>query len=331
MRNRLPNAIEAGSTSDAKHTPTSSLRPGHVFAAALAAGGVAGAAVLHRSRHTAPYEPRLERLDLAIPERHDAPSLRIGFVTDTHIGPAIRAVDVDRALSLLSTASPDLLLLGGDYICESPRFAPDAAAVLGEHAASTPYGAVAVLGNHDYSCDAPRLTSLLERQGIRVLRNEAARVETPSGGLWIAGIDDAILGFPDVAHAFAGVPPDAATVALWHEPDWAAETARYGPLLQLSGHSHGGQVRLPFLGNIAAPSGGRRFVSGLNHAAGMPIYTSRGVGVFRPPIRFRCPPEVTLITLHRMSERACHSERSEESRSPRTPATGRRDAPLRST
>jgi predicted MPP superfamily phosphohydrolase len=218
-------------------------------------------------------------------------------VTDTHIGPVISARDVDRALSLLRAENPDLLLLGGDYICESPRFAPDAAAVLGEHAASVPCGALAVLGNHDHSCDAPRLTSLLERRGIRVLRNDAVRITSGIGELWIVGIDDALLGTPDVPRAFANVPPDSATLALWHEPDWAAETARFGSLIQLSGHSHGGQIRLPLLSNIAAPSGGRRYVAGLNHAAGMPVYTSRGVGVYRPPIRFRCPPEVTLITL----------------------------------
>jgi predicted MPP superfamily phosphohydrolase len=210
----------------------------------------------------------------------------------------MRSHDVDRALALLCSASPDLLLLGGDYICESPRFAPDAAAVLGDHAASVPYGALAVLGNHDYSCAAPRLTSLLEQRGIRVLRNDAARIATSIGGLWIVGIDDALLGAPDVPRAFADVPPDSAMLALWHEPDWADETARFGTIVQLSGHSHGGQIRLPFFSNIAAPSGGRRYVAGLNYAAGMPIYTSRGVGVYRPPIRFRCPPEVTLITLN---------------------------------
>ncbi len=265
----------------------------------MGAGAIVAGGMLHRARHTAPYDPKLVRLDLDVPDRLGiGQPFRIGFVTDTHIGPAIRAADVDRALTLLSAAKPDLLLFGGDYICESPRYAPDAAAVLGAHAASTPYGAIAVLGNHDYSCDAPRLTSLLERQGIRVLRNEAARVETPAGDLWIVGIDDAILGTPDVPRAFAGAPLDAATVALWHEPDWAPDAARYGPLLQLSGHSHGGQVRLPLLGNIAAPSGGRRYVSGLNQVASMPIHTSRGVGVYRPPIRFRCPPEVTLVTLN---------------------------------
>jgi predicted MPP superfamily phosphohydrolase len=209
----------------------------------------------------------------------------------------MRAHDVDRALSMLSGASPDLLLLGGDYICESPRFALDAAAVLGDHAAATPLGALAVLGNHDYACDAIRLTSLLEQRGIRVLCNESVRIPAASGDLWIVGIDDALLGQPDLPRAFAGVPPDAASLALWHEPDWADQTASYGPSVQLSGHSHGGQVGLPFLGNLAAPSGGRRYVSGLNDADGMPVYTSRGVGVYRPPIRFRCPPEVTLVSL----------------------------------
>jgi predicted MPP superfamily phosphohydrolase len=261
-------------------------------------GTVAAAGMLHRARHTSPYAPRLERLNIAVPTRFAAwRPLRIGFITDTHIGPVILATDIDRALSLLHPERPDLLLLGGDYICESPRFAPEAAAVLGQHAAAVPFGALAVLGNHDYSCDAPRLTSLLERRGIRVLRNESARVATGFGDLSIAGIDDAVLGAPDVPQAFASVPDDVPAVAIWHEPDWAAETARFGPLLQLSGHSHGGQVRLPLLGNIAAPSGGRRFVAGLNDAAGMPVYTSRGLGVYRPPIRFRCPPEVTLITL----------------------------------
>lgn len=269
-----------------------------VLAGTLAAGAVTTAGILHRARYTAPYAPKLERLHLPVPGRDDeSRPIRIGFVTDTHIGPAISARDVDRALALLRTANPDLLLLGGDYICESPRFAPEAAAILSEHASATPLGALAVLGNHDYACDASRLTSLLERRGIRVLRNESACIATGSGDLWIVGIDDAVLGAPDLPRAFAGVPRDSTALAFWHEPDWAAETAQFRPLLQLSGHSHGGQVRLPLLGNIAAPNGGRRYVMGLYEVAGMPIYTSRGVGVFRPPIRFRCPPEVTLISL----------------------------------
>ena len=142
---------------------------------------------------------------------------------------------------------------------------------------------------------------LLAGHGVRVLRNEA--VDLPGSPLWIAGIDDAMLSVPDVAGTFAQVPQHAPVVALWHEPDGADHVARYGAMLQLSGHSHGGQVRLPVAGHVAAPSGGRRYVSGLYNANGMPVYTSHGVGAYRPPLRYRCAPEVTLISLHLPQDR----------------------------
>jgi predicted MPP superfamily phosphohydrolase len=123
-------------------------------------------------------------------------------------------------------------------------------------------------------------------------------VGLPGPDLWIAGIDDAMLSVPDVAGTFDHIPAHAPVVALWHEPDRADEVAPYGALLQFSGHSHGGQVRLPYLGHVAAPSGGRRYVSGLYNASGMPVYTSHGVGAYRPPLRYRCAPEVTLVSLH---------------------------------
>jgi predicted MPP superfamily phosphohydrolase len=159
-----------------------------------------------------------------------------------------------------------------------------------------PLGALAVFGNHDYSNDAPRMERLLSSHGVRVLRNEAAAL--PGSDLWIAGIDDALLSTPDVAGTFEQIPKNAPVVALWHEPDGADEVAPYGALLQLSGHSHGGQVRLPVVGHVSAPPGGRRYVSGLYDASGMPVYTSHGVGAYRPPVRYRCAPEVTLVSLH---------------------------------
>jgi predicted MPP superfamily phosphohydrolase len=209
----------------------------------------------------------------------------------------IRAADVDRALALLLAAGPDLLLFGGDYVSESPRHISDAAAVLGNVAGTTRFGSLAILGNHDYANGAGRIAAALEQRGVQVLRNESARVDDDTGELWIAGIDDALLGSPDPQRTFASVPYSARAIALWHEPGLAEQVVKYGAFLQLSGHSHGGQVRLPIAGPIAAPAGGRRFVKGLNFAAGMPIYTTRGVGVYRPPVRFRCSPEVTLVTL----------------------------------
>ncbi|HET7095465.1 MAG TPA: hypothetical protein VFI22_18380, partial [Thermomicrobiales bacterium] len=186
---------------------------------------------------------------------------------------------------------------GGDFISDSPRYTERAAAVLGRFAAAAPLGAIAVLGNHDVANDAKRMTDALQRAGIRVLRNEAVPIAFEGATIWIAGIDEAILADACPDAAFAGIPAGAAALALWHEPDDAAESARRGAFAQLSGHSHGGQVRLPFLGAPFAPIGGRRYVAGLQRAGKMPIYTSRGLGTYRPPLRFNCPPEVTLLTL----------------------------------
>ncbi len=265
----------------------------------LSAIGVAAASGYH-ARASAPYEPVLERVSLALPPAHaNLAGLRIGFVADTHIGPAISPDDVVRALDLLTPEQPDLILLGGDYISGSPRYAPVAAEVLGAFARTAPLGAIAILGNHD--CGeigrAERVTEALQAEGIQVLRNEPALVTTEKGPLWIAGIDDEVMGRANPNAAFDSVPSGAAVLALWHEPDYAAITADLGAFAQLSGHSHGGQVRLPGIGPVFLPPGGSRYVMGMNHARGMPVYTSRGIGVFFPPIRFNCPPEVTLVTL----------------------------------
>ena len=272
-------------------------------AARLGAAMVTGAtiavgAVGHRARHQSPYRPVLERVEIHVPSAAPIPPrLRIGFVADTHVGSVLRPSHVERALALLLAAAPDLLLFGGDYVSESPRHIKEAAAVLGDAASATRLGSLAVLGNHDYANGAARMSAALETRGIQVLRNDSARVGDNTGELWIAGIDEVEFGSPDPPSAFAGVPPGAPAVSLWHEPDWAEQVVPHGALLQLSGHSHGGQIRLPGLGAIATTPGGRRFVQGLSVAAGMPIYTTRGVGVYRPPVRFRCPPEVTLVTL----------------------------------
>jgi uncharacterized protein len=275
-----------------------SRRAFHALAAVASACGSVAGGLAYQARYSAPYRPLMESvlvpIDPSVPRQTP---LRIGFVTDTHIGPAISANDVERAMRPLIEQVPDVLLLGGDFVCESPRFIPEAADVLGDCATLAPLGAFAVLGNHDYSNDADRLIGAFERRGIRILRNEAVQLNTENDPIWLSGIDDAMLGRPDLDAAFRDVPNVCPVVSLWHEPDWAERAGAHGAILQLSGHSHGGQIRLPVLGNIAAPYGGRRFVSGMNELESMRVYTSRGVGVYRPPVRFHCPPEVTLVTV----------------------------------
>ena len=269
--------------------------PARGAVAGLAAGLVGGGAAAWHARHRAPRDVKLCHLRIGTPSP-DGTELRAGFVTDTHVGPTATAADLDRAMQLIMAEEPDLLLLGGDYVSESPRYLPETARVIGSYARDLPLGALAVFGNHDYSNDAPRMERLLSAAGVQVLRNESRFL--PGPGLWIAGIDDAILSTPDVAGTFSQVPENASVVALWHEPDGADQVAPFGAMLQLSGHSHGGQVRLPIVGHVAAPPGGRRYVAGLYRASGMPVYTSHGVGAYRPPLRYRCAPEVTLVSLH---------------------------------
>jgi len=305
----LPTADPAGAADVPRSPALNPSAPGDpVSRRGFALGGLLGGlGVLGLTAKTgydalavAPFRPELERVELPLPRGHEGlAGLRIGFVADTHVGPFTAAEDVARATALLAREAPDLLLLGGDYVSDSPRHAGPAAAVLGELARRAPLGAYAVLGNHDAGerhRDA-RVTTALRDAGIVVLRNEAAAVETGRGALWIAGVDEAIMATADPVRTFAAIPSGAAALALWHEPDYAEQTAALGAFAQLSGHSHGGQVRLPGVGPLMLPAGGRRYVLGLNRAAGMPVYTTRGVGVYLPPIRLNCPPEVTLVTL----------------------------------
>jgi uncharacterized protein len=257
-----------------------------------------GAVEAYHSRYVNPYSPRLERVSIPIPAGHEGlAGVRIGFVTDTHVGPFISPDDLARATALIAAERPDLLLFGGDYVSESPRYAGGAAEVLRELVDETPLGAYAVLGNHDLNVSAAKVTAALEGVGIGVLRNAAAPVAIGSDTLWIAGIDETVLGDPSPPETFDQVPVGAAALALWHEPQFAEQAAAQGAFAQLSGHTHGGQIRLPGVGPVGLPVHGKRYVMGLNVADGMPIYTSRGVGVYRPPMRFNCPPEVTIVSL----------------------------------
>ena len=260
----------------------------------------AGAAAYWRLRHVHPYEPVLERVELPLPPGAESlDGMRIAFVTDTHAGPFTTAEDIARGVALFDNERIDLVLLGGDYVSESNIYAASMADALGPLVARAPLGAIAVLGNHDLPLGVDRVRAELERIDVTVLRNESHIVERNGARLAIAGIDDTVVGNANPVRAFADIPENVPALALWHEADFAEETARLGAFAQLSGHTHGGQVRLPLIGSIWLPPDGRRRDMGRYDVEGMPVYISRGLGVYRPPVRFMAPPEVSLVTLRR--------------------------------
>jgi uncharacterized protein len=261
-------------------------------------GGAAGAALTAYGRFVEPYRLALERITIDLPTRHRAlDGMRIAFVTDIHAGPYIDRAVVERILQAARRERPDLWLFGGDFISEAPRYLREVTPVVRELACEPGFVGYGVLGNHDIFVSAPRTVSEFEDAGLPILRNAHVSVPYRNAKLFVVGIDDTLHGAPDLEVAFAGLPSDDPAVVLWHESEFADHAAARGAILQLSGHSHGGQVRIPGVRPLWAPQHGRRYIAGRHELGDMTLYVSRGAGVYRPPIRLNCPPEVTLVTL----------------------------------
>jgi predicted MPP superfamily phosphohydrolase len=239
----------------------------------------------------------IERFDVPIsglpPAYHD---FRIVCLSDIHHEPLAQLDFIRRVVEQVNELEPDLVCLLGDYVFSQAASIQSLAPILSE--LSSKQGVFAVLGNHDLWTDAEIVRAGLESHGIRVLNNQHISLDSDSGGIVLAGLDDGWSGEPDLHLALDGMPQDSPVILMLHEPDFADQITEDDRVqLQLSGHSHGGQVRLPFLGAPFLPEYARRYDQGLYQVDGMWLYVSRGVGVISPPGRFNCRPEVTEITL----------------------------------
>lgn len=222
------------------------------------------------------------------------PGVRIGFFTDVHLGPYSHRWFVEHAVDKLMAWRPDVIVFGGDMVTRADPIRPEELKPFARlHA---PLGVWGVLGNHDHWSDPDRVQRAIERHTpIRILRNEAHPVAWRGVEIWIVGVDDAWVGADDPERAFSGVPPDAPRLVIMHEPDAADWLPLTPSTLQLSGHSHGGQVRLPLVGPVVLPYLGRKYEMGLYRVRQGWLYTGRGLGVIFPPIRLNCRPEITLV------------------------------------
>jgi len=249
----------------------------------LAAAALAGLAVY--AFLIEPDRLVVERVRLPVPGLPPhLDGFTIGVISDLHLGPFVPARRIRRAAGVLARARPDLTIVAGDFVS-----APEAVAQLPEALAplKRPVG---VLGNWDWRVPAMRTQTI-----VRLLINDGFEA---APGLWVAGVDDSRRGRPDIDAAMAKAPKSAIRILIAHEPE-VADRVRpdHRVALQISGHSHGGQVRLPLIGPLLLPRLGRKYHTGLSAGPACPVYTTRGVGMVHLPVRFLCPPEVTLITL----------------------------------
>ncbi len=244
-------------------------------------------------------DPEITETDILL-DRLPAPyhDLRIVQLTDIHHSLLTPIEDVERAVHLANLLRPDLVALTGDYVTLSPAYIWPVARSLGKLRARL--GVFAVLGNHDFQAGAAEITRALGDQRIRVLRNSHFALRRRSSILWIAGVDDLWSQADDFHAALHKLPTEDAKILLCHNPEGIREAAEYGVDFVLSGHTHGGQVRLPVVGSVFGRSKlGKRFVEGWNRLNGTQIYISRGIGKVLLPMRLGCPPEIACLRLRR--------------------------------
>ena len=230
-----------------------------------------------------------------------APSLdgfRIAQLSDIHLYPLTQLNFVERAVALTNQLQPDLTVLTGDFVWRDVDAIFDLAPVINKLQAR--HGVYAIHGNHEIWTDPAVIQAGFDETDIPLLVNQGVTITEGGGSLFLAGLDDGWSGEPDLDTAMANAPQDAPVVLLMHEPDLADQYSLDPRIaLQLAGHSHGGQVRLPRKGAILLPYLARKYDMGLYRVRDMWLYTNRGIGVTNEPFRYNCPPEITEITLTR--------------------------------
>ncbi len=250
------------------------------------------------NRHHVVVEPQTVRIAHLPPAFH---GFRIAQISDFHYSHYVETWFLREVVQRVNALAPDMIAMTGDFITsdqhsriKNQSHAATVAEILGELSCPMRFCS---LGNHD-SADFDGITRVLERYGATVLRNQYTQMDRGGDRLWIGGLADAYFDAPDLTRSIPASHNQTPMVLLGHEPDIAPIVSRYGGVdLFLAGHTHGGQVRLPLLTPMFLPDLGRNYLEGLYRVGTMQLYVNRGIGTVHLPIRFRCPPEITLLTL----------------------------------
>lgn len=248
-----------------------------------------------RSAFTEPFMLTVEHQQIYLRRLPKAlEGFRIVHLSDIHHSPFTSREQIQRAVDTANRLQPDIIALTGDYISHERQFAAPCAELLGRLRAR--HGVYAVLGNHDHWTDAALITDLFRAEGITVLVNQGMRFEHRGEAFWLAGVDDTMVGLEDLPLAMAGSLENEMKLLLAHNPIILRRASRAGVDLVLSGHTHGGQVTLRSE-RSASGRPRRRLLRGLGNQGETQIYVTRGLGTVVLPVRYGCPPEVSLLEL----------------------------------
>ncbi|MFE8703515.1 metallophosphoesterase [Cytobacillus sp. FJAT-54145] len=249
-------------------------------------------------------EPNLLDIVFEMISHNDIPEGFNGFkivqFSDTHLGFQYDLTQLESLVEKINSLKPDVIFFTGDLIDEPNRFLDGERIIPILQRLEAPFGKFAVYGNHDhggYGSDIYR--NIIELSGMNLLLNEAEEIKLiDNSSIYVAGIDDAMLGRPDIQVAIENVPEHAFKILLSHAPDLADAASTFGIQLQLSGHSHGGQIQIPLLGVLVKPPFAEKYYEGF-YSIGerLTLYVNRGLGTTRLPFRFLSKPELTVFTL----------------------------------
>jgi uncharacterized protein len=236
----------------------------------------------------------LEKINIRIkrlPKKLDG--FRLIHLSDIHHSPFTNLEHIIRTVKVSNRLKPDMFVLTGDYVSHETNYIEPVAKVLGE--LKSEFGTFACLGNHDHWTDPEMITDSFRAAGMTVLINEGLRFEARGASFWLAGVDDHLVGKTDLPASLKGSFADEMKLLLAHNPVIFRQAVKEKIDLVLSGHTHGGQVKIRDEEKRILPR--RKLTNGLHERKDTQIYITRGIGTVVLPIRYQCPPEISLIEL----------------------------------
>src|SRR5690625_1401371 len=232
-----------------------------------------------------------------IPKSFD--KFKIVQFSDTHLGFHFSLEQLETLIKKINSEHPDVIVFTGDLIDKPQNYQSEKKLIHSLNKLRATSGKYWVYGNHDHGGYGTKMIhEIMDQANFTLLKNNYTTIEKDDERIILAGIDDVMLGKPNLKQTFKNIQPDDYTILLAHEPDIASEVSEYPVDLQLSGHSHGGQVRLPFIGHLYTPPYAEKYIQGkykLNDGK-MNLFVSAGIGTTRLPLRLFCQPEYYTFT-----------------------------------